>query len=132
MGKEDIIKLLGKFKNLGFFYQEVLYSKQQIEGIEKELKSQLPEDYKYFVSAGTTEKANFEFQLPHRFSGDAEYIVFARWNDELFAFKGKEGSAMSEVVYIMEEDTKPEVAFNSFIGYVQALFIAEKTVNNPQ
>jgi len=132
MGQEDIEKLLQKFRSVGYLNEQPLYSLDQLNGIEKEVNSKFPQDFKSFITAGNPDRANFEFQLPHRWSFDNEYIIFARWNDELFAFKAKEGSPMSKVIYIMEEDTKPEVAFNDFIGYIQAIFIAEKTKNNPQ
>jgi hypothetical protein len=81
---QNVIQL---FENQGRFYKKALIHETEINFWEASLGVPLPSSYRITIQAGIFDKNNFEFIFPpYRDDKNRHFIVFSRWNENLFAF----------------------------------------------
>lgn len=126
MPTKDSIELL---RAHGRFSPEPVHTDSELRECERKLRFDLPASYRMAVTTGSYDIANFYFRkpyIPEKFPG---FIVFAEWNDDLFAWSvgdsGQEGP-----VYVLMVGAQPLKKYINFAAwFASATEMAERPIN---
>lgn len=110
------------FKKYGRYSETGLFTAEIIKKWEAEFKLELPEDYKTMISAGSFDKGTFHFQELTEYSHDNAYIIFARWNENLFLFKKSDLNRAESQVYLATNDSNTEKKYDTFYDWMTMVF----------
>lgn len=97
----DLTEIVNKFNEAGRFTPIPAVSQEELEKQEKHFGMEFPQDYKKVQTMGSFYKANIHFLAPERLRQNPEMVVFASWNDALFAFHTMERIADESPVYMI-------------------------------
>lgn len=82
----NLEEILQSIQSKGLFSEKPCFTSDHLAGAEKRLAFTFPESYVRVVTRLEPELANFYFVEPHRHSVLNHLIIFARWNEDQFAF----------------------------------------------
>ena len=109
----EVIKI---FEKHGRYKEKPAYTHAELDFWEIHLGVPLPSSYRSTMKAGSFDTNNFNFITPpYRAPGKKEYVVFARWNDNLFAFDSIHTSDTGDYpVVVLSGDFEPEKIYPNF------------------
>lgn len=110
---------LDAIRQAKLFSDRPVFSREQVAAFEKHLSFVFPEGYLRLVTQLEPELVNFYFEEPYRHKDLAGLVVFARWNDDQFAFhQSKPG-----VTTILDgrESGKSWTSFEEWLLYVWSM-----------
>jgi hypothetical protein len=123
----NIEKIIESIKKSGKFGESPIFSKEQIEEFEKALNFSFPEDYKKLVTAIDPEIVNFYFVEPYRHPHKKNYIIFAEWTEDVFAFDDKN----YKIVTILKNDDSGKT-WNNFLEWIEYVWFMSSRPVNPE
>ncbi|GEM_PF-4839784 len=123
---EQIEKILGEFQKSGRYFERPFFSTSQISSWEKELNANFPECYKDLVTAGSFDADNVYFLEPYREFAHPGFTVFARWNNNFFAFNEE-----FREIFMIQEDNVTKI-FDSFPDWVTHIYKMTNAPVNPE
>jgi len=123
----NIEKIIESIKKSGKFGESPVFSKEQIEEFEKALNFSFPEDYKKLVTTIDPEIVNFYFVEPYRHPLKKNYIIFAEWTEDVFAFDDKN----YKIVTILKNDDSGKT-WNNFLEWIEYVWFMSSTPVNPE
>lgn len=111
-----IKQIIDEIKKTGKYDEKPVFTKEDINQFETSLKFAFPEDYKTVVTSLEPEIANFYFIKPYRHARKQNYIIFAEWTEDQFAFNENDYS----IVTILDNDDtgKRWKHFSEWMKYV--------------
>jgi len=123
----NIEKIIESIKKSGKFGESPVFSKEQIEEFEKALNFSFPEDYKRLVTTIDPEIVNFYFVEPYRHPLKKNYIIFAEWTEDVFAFDDKN----YKIVTILKNDDSGKT-WNNFLEWIEYVWFMSSRPVNPE
>jgi hypothetical protein len=123
----NIEKIIESIKKSGKFGESPIFSKEQIEEFEKALNFSFPEDYKKLVTTIDPEIVNFYFVEPYRHPLKKNYIIFAEWTEDVFAFDDKN----YKIVTILKNDDSGKT-WNNFLEWIEYVWFMSSRPVNPE
>jgi hypothetical protein len=123
----NIEKIIESIKKSGKFGESPVFSKEQIEEFEKALNFSFPEDYKKLVTTIDPEIVNFYFVEPYRHPLKKNYIIFAEWTEDVFAFDDKN----YKIVTILKNDDSGKT-WNNFLEWIEYVWFMSSRPVNPE
>jgi len=123
----NIEKIIESIKKSGKFGESPVFSKEQIEEFEKALNFSFPEDYKKLVTTIDPEIINFYFVEPYRHPLKKNYIIFAEWTEDVFAFDDKN----YKIVTILKNDDSGKT-WNNFLEWIEYVWFMSSRPVNPE
>lgn len=122
-------EIIAKMKQSGRFIQEPGFRTEDLDQWEKEHNVKLPESFHAIMTAGSYDIANIYFH-PLKESADFPgFLLFARWNDDEFAFKS-DGSDPG--VYVLLKGEEPYRKSDSFEQWFSSMADLTARSNNPE
>jgi hypothetical protein len=109
MPSQQVAQTIENFKTKGLFSTLPTFSAEEVGAWDKKF-GPLPEDYKETLLAGSYDKGTFHFVEPYEYKGNSDWLVFAVWNEDEFAF---DRSADWPVV-VVTETLEPDVTDEHF------------------
>lgn len=127
-----IKKVIEMFKKEGRYKERPRFENAELDFWETNLGVPLPSSYRTALKAGSFDTNNFDFLTPpYRLSSRKEYIVFAKWNENLFAFDTIEtGETGDYPVILLCGGYAPEVAYPCFKEWFSMVIDACIAPNN--
>jgi hypothetical protein len=123
----NIEKIIESIKKSGKFGESPVFSKEQIEEFEKALNFSFPEDYKKLITTIDPEIINFYFVEPYRHPHKKNYIIFAEWTEDVFAFDDKN----YKIVTILKNDDSGKT-WNNFLEWIEYVWFMSSRPVNPE
>lgn len=123
----NINQIIEEIKKTGKFGEKPIFSREDLQNFEASLKFTFPEEYKNIVSTLEPEIANFYFIKPYRHPIKKNYIIFAEWTEDRFAFNENDYS----IVTILDNDDTGK-KWNQFIDWVRYVWDMSNKPINPE
>ncbi len=120
-------EIIQSIKKSGFYSEKAIFSKEELKTLEKNLNYQFPDDYKILVSTIEPEIVNFYFIKPYRSKLNENYIIFAEWTNDKFAFYTKDNS----IITIMDEDDSG-MKWGNFTEWFNYVWKMSQRPTNPE
>lgn len=121
---EMIIQQIKKSKK---YSEQPIFTKEEVEEFEKDLKFTFPEEYKLLVTHLEPDIANFYFVTPYRYDFKKNFIVFAEWTDDVFAFDEKDYT-----VHTILEDKQDGMTWKDFTHWMNYIWEMGNKPINPE
>ncbi len=131
MSKKNIDQLIKEFDKLRLHFKTPNYTKKQLEEMEKNLKCKFPPDFKKTLEAGYIDKGTFYFLPPERFENDERFLIFGKWNDNVFMFDTEAGIKDMPVYEVVKATDKPEKCFENFYEWLNTVLKSVASAHFP-
>jgi len=128
----DVDDTLARLKGLARAVPVPTFSREQVRAWEEEFRVRLPEAYGRVVTQGSYDMVNFYFvdiHEPEKFPG---FLVFARWNDDLFAFPREMADDATAPVFLLLEGFEPLAKYPDFAAWFESVFEMSIRPVNPE
>ena len=123
----NIENMIESIKNSGKYGESPVFSKEQITKFEKDLNFSFPEDYKKLITTIDPEIVNFYFVEPYRHPIKNNYVIFAEWTEDLFAFDDKN----YKIVTILENNDSGKT-WDNFLEWIEYVWQMSSRPVNPE
>ena len=118
-----------KLKDHGRFSTGPVQPADDLREWERTLRFEFPASYRSTVLGGSYDIANFYFRppsIPKSFPG---FVVFAEWNDDLFAYNAGD-SGQDGPIYVLLEGSQPLKRYSDFGAWFASVTeMAERPIN---
>ena len=127
-----IQQVIETFKQHGRYKERPRFEKQELDFWETTLGVPLPSSYRTALKAGSFDTNNFDFVIPpYRLPNKKGLVVFAKWNENLFAFDTVEtGETGDYRVILLSGGYAPEPAYSNFKEWFSMVIDACIAPNN--
>lgn len=124
--------MIDRMKKAGRFRPEPAYKSEDLDQWEKDHSMKLPQSFRTVLTAGSYEIANFYFHPLKQVSEFPDYVQFARWNDEEFAFYTGDSESDDRAVFVLQSGSSPFKRYSSFSEWFQSVTELTSQSNNPE
>ena len=108
------------------------FSDEEIATWEKSLGFPMPASFKEYIRSGTFDTGTFRLIQPYCLEKSSHLVVFARWNDNLFAFNVQDGKKSDYPVYIIVRECGEEKVYDNFLQWLNMVSESVKAPSSPE
>ncbi|MFN3605183.1 MAG: hypothetical protein ACK4UJ_10775 [Leptonema sp. (in: bacteria)] len=123
----DIENLIQQIKESGKYGEIPVFTPEQIKEFEEKLQFSFPEEYKTLVTKLEPDIANFYFVLPYPYTLNPDFIIFAEWTNDVFAFHKKDSK-----IYTILKDNQNGMQWKDFLHWFRYIWEMSAKPINPE
>ncbi|MCB1177502.1 MAG: hypothetical protein KDK36_07990 [Leptospiraceae bacterium] len=128
---KNINDLIAEFDKLKLHPGLPKYSGNDVSEMEKKVECELPPDFKATMEVGYISKGTFHFLPVSRYGKDNKFVIFGKWNENIFMFDTTQNSPNFPIFQITPASLTPERCFDDFYDWLKSVLNSVSTMNFP-